>query len=588
MPSKGEDYSDLIAAAGTEEGGPESFLHPDKFKPSRGQRKFANQTGPDAAGQLQQEKQKYPVQSLDETAAGATLSALDRASMGALGGSLRYGSENTPEVPESLRPYEQLLGLKDRRARSQQVLGAMEDYRKANPTESQLTDLPAYFTKGYTTLGEGAAKLAERPARFAAAGNPLGDLLRVGVPAAAVSAVPAATQEISEGGGAEDAAKAALSGAKSGVQLATTLAGGARLVGAAGRTVANSKGGKARRFIEERGGGAEVGLATPGEGGKFDDMITHGHDDAAIGAQAEESAKRGLGMLNEEHKGVRAALGIRKGNVAKTPEAAQLHDVSDVVAKIEDTLTDLDLSDYAEAKLEKALAKIKKAQGQGFNPETDSYLLSETDLNKLRTRLDKAAKTGESTDGSLIPLKEAANQVRELVSKGPYGDVNSQFAEEYSRNRKNRDLLGIQPKSKTPQEPNAAFNKVSNMLKRRGKNEITGGGESGRVAEFAERNPAIEEEFVKPELLRKRADIGFHVFPQHGGLYERLGPGAHYAAHALTHLGTGVIPPLLFTNRNAIAARLLYGPAMAAQAAEPLLLNEIPLLAAARNSLGDQ
>jgi len=189
-----------------------------------------------------------------------------------------------------------------------------------------------------------------------------------------------------------------------------------------------------------------------------------------------------------------------------------------------------------------------------------------------------------------------------MVDEGPYAEANADYARESRGYQKDRRLLGIAERNKAPEEPESAVNKVKHLITRRGQNTVTAGGQQDRLQRFENRHPDIGEEFIKPELLRKRADLAFHLLPQkHGGLIDRTGStiGGAAVAEALMHaansghvdlskvaatFGLG----LTLQNMPAIQARLLYGPALAAQAAEPVLLNELPLLAAARNSLGDQ
>jgi hypothetical protein len=67
--------------------------------------------------------------------------------------------------------------------------------------------------------------------------------------------------------------------------------------------VLNSKGGKARQFIEERGGGARVGLRTPGSGGVFDQELRGlGTDDAATGAASAIGSQGIVRHLEGQHK----------------------------------------------------------------------------------------------------------------------------------------------------------------------------------------------------------------------------------------------------------------------------------------------
>lgn len=569
---KGEDYSDLISAAG----GPKrrSYAEPKSItapEADLGEGPEYDTTPTGLLGGLKTFHDR--VERGLPRVTGALNSAIDRASFGGLTGVMRLSNKINEATGR-----EPAYG---------QTLSDISQYREEHPTLSQWTDAPAYFT-GPTNKVVGATDAVVR-----AAESKLPTVIK-----AAMNAVPRQTAVVRNmltagGAGATIAGANALTagepgavpeamseGAQTGAALSVPLSVGAAAIGGTGRAITESKGGEARRFIEERGG--NVGMSTPGEGKPFENMSTTKHGDEGIGEQGEVSAERGLNMLREENKGIRAGLGIRKAKVSNTPEARNMRDVSDLVLKMREAIDDIDTSPQAEQSLKSSLDKIRKQQGQHFNEDTDTYLLSESDLNKLRRRLDRDARTGVSTDEKLHPLKDAANLARSMVSEGPYADVNKSFAEEASRYQKSRKQLGINQKTRTPEETKGAINTVKHLITRRGQGTITSGGQQANLRAFEEAHPDIAEEFQKPELLRKREDISFRLFPEHGGIHKTLGPIGHMVAHSLLTGGTGILPALALTNRNALAARLLYGPALAAQAAEPLLLGEVPQIAAAR------
>ncbi len=573
-PSGGLTDEQMMAP---EEGGPESFLDPKKFKPSKGQRKFKN-TGPIEDVRQQLDPRQIYTPDAGEALAGPALDYMDKGSFGGLGAALRLdrsiADNPLARAVSGIPGIGPIIGKRGGET-SQRALDSMQGYRQQNPTLSQYTGLPAYLAKPQQAVAEAIGGATAR--------LPLGAIQRTIVGGAATSGINSAMQTASEGASPGEIAESLGEGAAGGLAVATPLSVAGRAVGGFGRAVQGSKGAQARRFIEERGGGARVGPGTPGRGGKFDEMASLEPSDANIGRQAEESASKGLGMLNEEKKGVLTAVGRRIGNAANTPEAAQLHDVSSVVSNLESSLAEIDTAPQTRAAINDALSAIKSKQGQGFNPDTDNYMLSETDVNKLKRLLDRHAKTGLSTDERFHPLREAANEVRGIVNEGPFAEPNAEYAKESKHYQESRGLLGINKRPKTPEEAQASVSKVKNLITRRGQQTVTAGGQEGRLNEFEARHPDIAEEFIKPELLRKRADIGFHLFPQHGGLIDRTAhPIASVALHGMLGGATGLLPMLAYTNRNAIAARLLYGPALAAQAAEPLLLNQVPLLAAGR------
>lgn len=505
---------------------------------------------------------------------GVINSALDRATFGGLTGVMRLSDKiNTATGRNPLYAP---------------ALADIEQYRVEHPLVSGWTDAPAYFTGPTNKVVQGAdavvrAAESKLPAIVKSAMNAVPrqaavarNLVTAGGAGATIGGANALTA--GEPGAVPEAMA---EGAQGAAALSVPLSVGAAAVGGAGRAITESRGGKARQYLESQG--VEVSPTTPGRGGPMQSMVTTGTSDADIGAQGEASAKRGLGMLKEEKGAILGALGRRIGRVAETPQAAQMRDVTDVVTQMRDAVNELDTTPQARAAMGDLLQSVEAKQGAGFNPDTDNYLLSETDLNKLRRGLDRYAKTGTSTDASLGPLKSAAHETRSMVSEGPFADVNADYSKESKHYQASRRLLGINERPRTPDETQAAVNKVKNAIIRRGQNTVTAGGQEGNLAEFEARHPDIGQEFAKPEILRKRADISFHLLPQHGGLIDRMTGGHRHAAALLAgSIGgvTGIVPPLVMSNLPAIQARLLYGPALAAQAAEPMLLGEVPQIAA--------
>lgn len=374
------------------------------------------------------------------------------------------------------------------------------------------------------------------------------------------------------------------------------IGAGLGMLGPLGTAVMNSKGGRARGFLEEHG--AEVSPFTAGRGKPFDEMVTAGTTDADIGKQASASAEKGLGMLAEKRRGELRPVGKLYDTIDNSPAGRAPRDVTDLVTHVQDALGEIDIASATEAELRTALAKVEGKQAPGFNPDTDNYQLSEADLNKLRRKVDRGARTGASTDEKLSPLKGVADEARDMVDQGPYKPVNDMYAAASTKYRDSRKLLGINERPKTPQETQAAVEKVTNLITRRNQNTVTAGkaeaGTQGNLAAFEQKHPDIGDELAKPAMLRSKADISFHVLPQrHGGLIDRTGNMLGSAAtveglmHMIGHghvtgakLGLGIGAGLTLQNLPAIQARLLYPGAKLAAGGGAAKLT--PLFAAAR------
>ncbi len=568
--------------------GPRSFLHPDKFKPSPQHRKFAANTGPiePLLSGLEAEARHHD-NTLDsdlEHVAAPVNSLVDRATFGGYGAAL-HGATRLNEATGTTGP-----------TLASRTLEGIDRYRQEAPTLSRYTDAPAYFAAPAKAIAGGVERLLPQVA------NPLARAARATLASGGTGALMGGTEAAFNGEGlgegAADAARAGAAGLLTGAAVAAPLS----LSSLAARAVIGSRGGQARQFLE--GKGVEVGPGTPGRGGPMDTMETRGTSDADIGRQAEVSARKGIDMLNEEQRGVQGALGRRIGSIAESPEGAQLRDVSSLVANAEAALHEFGTNPQAKSAIEDFLATTRAKQGQHFNPDVDSYFLTESDLNAARRDLDTAARTGLSNAAQFHPLREAANEARSMVNEGPFKEANADFSLEARRYQKSRRLLGLAERNQKPEEPDAAVNKVKNLITRRGQNTVTSGGQEDRLRRFENRHPDIAEEFARPEILRKRADISLHLLPQrHGGLIDRTGSaiGGAAALEALAHAASaGHVDPskvaaaallgLGTQNINAINARFLYGPAQEALRLERPLFEDVPLggaalIGAARNSM---
>lgn len=469
------------------------------------------------------------------------------------------------------------------------IAQGIDAYREANPALSRWTDAPAYLEGPANLIAKGVQRVLPRVA------GRIANVARTGIASGLTAGTAGATESALRGDAPEDIGRNALTAAAVGHLVGTGLGGAGAALGRVGESVANSQGGKARALIEARGGGATVGPRTAGSGGAFDKMVTQGTKDADIGLQGDVSAAKGLEMLNQHKRAALRGAGSKIGAVADSPAGQAQQDVSDLVMRIRDQADDLATAPEVTASLNDTLAKITKAQKAGFNPETDPYILSESGINKIKRRLDRAAKTGVSTDEKLRPGRSAADEARNMVNQGPFAGPNAEYADAAKDAQASRKLLGITERPKTKEESKAAVNTVKNLIVRRGQNTVTAGGQQQGLADFEAKHPDIGEELIKPSLLRARADLGVHVLPQlHGGLIDRLkglgplGMGAALALPTMTHghgaggaLGAAALG-LLLQNRNAINGRLLFPLSRLAPGAESGLQRLTPLLEEAR------
>lgn len=580
--------------AAPEEGGPESFLHPDKFKPSPQHRKLKNTGSIDQVRRdLDPNQIRNPSlpRAAAEAVSGAGNSLVDAATAGGYTGLLEAAANASRHPIVSRIPGMGAVGDV-----ADDVLGDVHRYRRDMPVAASITDVPAYL-EGATVPGKVASGVFEAlPEVETLGGRAAKAVVGGGATSALLSGANAAFHGASPQEFIEDVGR----GGAVGTVGAAALAVPASMASAAAQAILNSKGGRTRQFLESKG--VEVGPTTPGRGGRMDTMATRGTSDADIGIQESVSARKGLKMLRDESRANRAPIGADKARIEESGQGAGLHEVDDIVVKMRDAASRIGADDRAASALQSELRRIEEAQGQGFNPDTDGYFLSETQINDLKAKLDRLGGTGESADVRLKPLRDAAAQLRKITDVGPYADVNKRFADEYARSGRAREQLGLSAKSKKAKDAKGEISTVKNLIGRAGQNTITAGGQRPELEAFRAENPAIAQEFDRPEILRKRADISFHVLPQkHGGLIERgtsaVGSGlmggalAESLLHAIStgHLSPGQMAAaasLGFTMRNlpALSARLAYGPALAAQAAEPLILGEVPMLAAARNA----
>lgn len=635
----------------------ESFLDKSKFRPSAGHRKFEN-TGPIEQVKAELDPSQVHTPTAAEAVTVGPLDIADKYTLGGYGGLLRalgrVGVPGMAEGAESIQRYRRespiVSGVTGAPAYVAEgpvsaLFGGINrgaELAFNNPIlrAAATSALGSGVVGGVQAASEGATpkEAAETALESAGAGGLVGGGLGVG--ARALGALGRAVQN-SRGGQARQFIEEHGGTVRPG---GVDLEGDYVTTGTSDKDIGRQAGVSARKVLRElgrehRGARAAIGAQKA--------RITEGEAQAALDAQSvpepilegneteqipRQSMAETMGEARPREEPIsrpptdeEAVLGDRKlrktvqipvqtmaemtGQPAMAHEAeppaprsgGELHDVSDVVSKMREVADGIGVHDAQRAQLQNEIAAITKRQGADFNPETDNYFLSESDVNELRGKLDRLGKVGESTDAKLRPVQQAAHELRKITEAGPYGDVNRQFAEEYARHGRAREQLGLQPKTTKSRTTKAEVSQVRNLITRNGQNTVTAGGQEPDLEAFRRENPNIAPETFKPELLRKRADISFHLLPQrHGGFIERTGnvglaaPFIEAALHAAGHgLGIGptagsVAAGLALQNLPAIQARLLYGPALSAQAAEPLILGEIPLLAAARNAHAEE
>ena len=251
-----------------------------------------------------------------------------------------------------------------------------------------------------------------------------------------------------------------------------------------------------------------------------------------------------------------------------------------------------DPANIAQADWFKGLLNMVESRRSVMSDGGELYLANEEWLNGLRRGLGTISGVGQTTSGRMAPLQRAFHEVKAVVDEGPYAEANRAYHRGMTDVDESLDMVGLR-RSHNPDEPIAGNLRVK--AQRLGQNTVTAGADRPGMAAFREKHPDIALELDRPELLRAKADLTFHVKPQHGGLIERLAApaglagmaGAAYAGHG-AH-GLAALPlALAIQNASPIAGRFLYGPAQEAAALEPFLLQRTDLLQAARNAREDR
>lgn len=536
----GEEFDPHAFVSDVEEGGPESFLHPDKFKPSPAHRKFKN-TGPIAEVRQELDPRQIWNPDMGEAVAAPVLSAVDRLSLGGLGAGLR-GAKALNEATGTTGPTV-----------ASRSLDAIEGYRGQHPVISQYSDIPGYLVGGPRAIAGGVERMlpeAVHPAAQAARA-----ILGSGLTSAGVSGSESAMR----GDEPLEVAKEAGRGYLGGTAVGVPMVAGANLVGATANAVLRSKGAQAREFLESRG----------------QPLTAADTSDAAIGAASQRT-----------DQAIKDAMAGYKQKVASGPYVEAINaipqEMADKVVNVTPIYRDLALAANDPGNLQVAdeLNMLVKMLG-------DRPLMTQQELNGLRRSLAGIAGVGETTAGKQAPLRKAYESVKELVDRGPYAYANSKFAKGMDDYNQSLDMVGLRS-STNPDEPIKGNLRVASQ--RQGQNTVTAGADTERldVDAFKAKHPELANVIDAPEILRRQGDLQFHVMPpHHGGLIERLaapaGLGAYALASGFNH-GTGGLASiplaLALQNLKPIAGRILYNPAQNAQIAAQMMLQGVPQLSA--------
>ncbi len=535
------------------------------------------------------------------TVPGGLNSTVDRYTFGVYGNALRLADK-----------VNRATGTGGENPISRQALQGIDEYRGEHPTLSQFTDAPAYLLKGpaqavYSGVERKLPEVTNRIAQWAktvlAGGGTAG--LQGGTEA--LTRNPTAPVE---------AGKAAAESAGMGMAFGAPLAAASSGVGMLSDAVLNSKGGRARQFIEDRGG--KVGVTTPGKGGPFESMDVEGNTSADIGEQARTSGERveeGLRNYKED-----VASKPYRREVQRVPEdkAARQVDVTSLYDQMTKARGAVGLRDDIAPKLDRQIGILEQRRQGGLSAEDagllkqlhevqaasqgkaqprvekmiadleaksggERYFMSESEANELRQKLAEMGGIGQKNDAKLSPLKGAFGEAKNIVDRklltatpksgplrpdetrehvidveeAPYAKANRTFTAGMKDVDESNRLLDLK-KSKKPGASDANINKLRIKGQRRGENTVTAGAERERLDEFTAKHPELGLELERPELLRKQAELSFSAgLPQHGNLYERIGHasiplGLLYAATQGHGIKSAIAMGALLAARNRV------------------------------------
>ncbi len=545
-----------MAGGEAEEGGPESFLDPKKFKPSKGQRKFKNQTGPieQVREDIRHEKTLYPTESADIIAAPG-LSMLDRASLGGLTGTMRLSNRiNEAAGREPL---------------FQRSLDAIEGYRGNSPTLSRYTDIGGYLTGGPQAIATSVERAIPQVA------GALPNIARATVASGAAGGLTAGAESATRGDDTAEFLRETGRGAAGGALVGAPLSIGSTLIGKAAQAVLNSKGAKAREYLTARG----KPLTAPDT------------SDAAIGAsaqRADDAVKEGLTAYRNEvaSEPYQQAIERVKANdvirqrLGLEPEATKLVDVTPIFHDMIQSYYTPGLDAGTAAFLKRELEIME----QRFMRPDGTVKMTQEGVNQLRRGFSGNVDFNRTDNPQA--LVSAYGAAKKIVDQGPFAEANRLFSEGDKNYRESLDMLNLR---KTNRRDQPIQGNLRVAAQRQGQNTVTAGADTERLDRdaFAQKHPELAARLEEPEILRNQGDLKFNLLPpSHGGLIERLaapaGLGAAAVAQGFGHGASGVaglLAALALQNKTAIAGRLLYDPAIEARLAAQMMLGAVPQVA---------
>lgn len=478
---------------------------------------------------------------------------------------------------------------------AENAANGIEEYRNRNPRLSTATDMPAYLSgageaKAVENLAEPAFRSIGGPAAIAkgveqllpASATPLARAGRSVVTGAGTNAVLSEAESAMNGSTLGEAAGKAAGSAL----IGGALGGGFGLLGSAAEGTLGSKGAKARRYIEDRGG--TVSATSPGKGPIYDSMDVGGNNAADIGEQARKSGERVEKGMNdykrqaasEPYEREVGKIGPEKANARVVEMDQILGDLHEAARTEQDPIIRHQLEDQIDTIERTATVDVGKASLPYRDaPQAGKPIYSEKELNDLRQVMGDKGKVGQSNKASLAPLREATSKVKAEVDHGPYAPANKAFHEGMNDYEESLNLLDMKKNKKSgPNEAN--IKKASIKGQRRGQNTVTAGAERSRLDAFTAKHPELGLELERPELLRKQADLQFNAGGA-GGHANLIDVAKHNVIPAafslmLQQAGLGKAAWLTMAahmaakNSQPIAARLLYNPALMAEAASKL------------------
>lgn len=491
----------------------------------------------------------------DSMTSGPLLSAADRATFGGLGTALRVDKAiaNNPiaRAVDAIPVVGPLIGKRGG-AVADRSLNAMHDYRSEHPTASMYTDLPGYMSGGPRAVAAGIERTIPQVTNKGA------QVARAILGSGATSGTVAGAESVMRGDEPGEVLRETGRGTAGGIAVGTPLSVGAGLMQGAAKAILGSKGVRAREYLTQRG----QPLTAPDT------------SDSAIGAAAQRA-----------DEAVKSRMTKYKGEVATGPYVDAINGIpqeaADAVVNVTPIYRDLQLAANDPTNL-----RVADKLNMLVNMLGDRPLMTQQELNGLRSSLAGIAGVGETTAGKMAPLRRAYESVKALVDQGPYAEANRRFSSGMKDLDESLDMVGLR-QTTNPDEPIAGNLRVK--AQRAGQNTVTAGGDTEALdlEAFKAKHPELANAIDAPEILRKQGDLSFNMTgPSHGGFIERhglhLSPAVIAAIHALGGgwKGAASVPlALAIQNRNAIAGRLLYNPALSADIAAQMMLGRLPQLA---------